>query len=245
METAGVLDEVGAEEERILVGHGGDHVREELGARRRRQVADGAAEERDQAPSAGGEQVEVVLEVADDGVDVEARVLGDDGAGCASKGRLADVEGNEPAQHAAVSQRGQEQARLLRRARSELDERVGAGGVGDGAGAGIEDLALAPGRVVLREAGDLVEELAAALVVEPLGGQLFRGGREPGARVALERRPQVVAAEVDVEVNGQSPFTSIPAAVTETTAASGTQRQPVPPSNGSDAMIVAPRRSSV
>ena len=54
------------------------------------------------------------------------------------------------------------------------------------AGVRHEDRPLGAGRVVLGEPGDLVEQLAAALVVEPLRRQRLRRGRQPGAHVGFE-----------------------------------------------------------
>ena len=72
----------------------------------------------------------------------------------------------------------------------ELDERVGPGELGDVAAWATRIAALGAGRVVLGEPGDLVEELAAAVVVEPLRRQRLRGGAE--ARHA-RRRPSARA----------------------------------------------------
>ena len=55
------------------------------------------------------------------------------------------------------------------------------------AGVLFEQRALGPGQVVLGEAGDLVEELAAPVVVEPHGGQPLLLGAEPDAHVVLQR----------------------------------------------------------
>ena len=57
---------------------------------------------------------------------------------------------------------------------------------GDLRGAALEDLALGAGRVVLLQPGDLLEELAAAGVVEPLGRQPLRG-RPSGPRARRAR----------------------------------------------------------
>ena len=68
---------------------------------------------------------------------------------------------------------------------------------------GVEDLPLAAGRVVLGQPGDLVEQLAAAVVVEPLRRQPLRLGGEAPAHVGAERVGQVVGSEVDVDGDGQ------------------------------------------
>ena len=55
-----------------------------------------------QPPPAAGQERQVALEVADDGVDLEARVLGGDrGAALARSVCLADVEGHEPPERPA------------------------------------------------------------------------------------------------------------------------------------------------
>ena len=51
-----------------------------------------------------------------------------------------------------------------------------------------EDRPLGPGRVVLGQLGDLLEQLRAALVVEVLRRELLRVGGEAGANVASHRR---------------------------------------------------------
>ena len=62
-----------------------------------------------------------------------------------------------------------------------------------------EDRPLAPSRVVLGEARDVVEELRAARVVEPLRRDVFRRRAQAALRVGTERVPEVVGGEVDVD----------------------------------------------
>ena len=81
-----------------------------------------------------GMLVEMVFEVADDRVHLDAVVLAGDRRRGAPERLLADVEGNEATERARAGERVEQQARLLRRARTELDEGVGAGALGDGAG---------------------------------------------------------------------------------------------------------------
>ena len=105
-------------------------------------------------------------------------ILVADGRGRLAQRRLAHVERNEARERARRPQRVEQQARLLRGARTELDERVGLGDLRDLVGSLGEDRALGARRVVLGEPGDLVEELRAAVVVEPLRRQLLRVRRE-------------------------------------------------------------------
>ena len=92
-----------------------------------------------------------------------------------------------------------EQAGLVRGARAELDQRRRAGEAGDVTGVGGQDRPLGPGRVVLVEAGDLVEEVAAPLVVEP-----DRGQRPSGVAV----RPSAVSASRASAQSAASRWTS-------------------------------------
>ncbi len=66
----------------------------------------------------------------------------------------------------------------------------------------VEDRALRTGRVVLGEAGDLVEEPAAALVVEIDRRELFRFRGEPGTNVVLQRAPKIRTGEVHLDGRG-------------------------------------------
>ena len=71
----------------------------------------------------------------------------------------------------------------------ELDEHVGSGGRTISAACVAQDRALGAGRVVLGQSGDLVEQLAAVLVVEPHRRQrLRRRGRAPTPRRRPSRR---------------------------------------------------------
>src|ERR1700733_3554646 len=90
-------------------------------------------------------------------------------------------------------------ARLRRRAGAELDQGGRIAGSGEDLGrAPAEDLPLGPGRVVLDQLGDLLEQLRAALVVEVLRRQLLRVGAEAGANV-LRHRLRGVGIEMDVD----------------------------------------------
>ena len=116
----------------------------------RGQVSDRAAEEGDHPPAALRQQRQVAFEVADHGVDGHPRVLGGHRGRRRPQRRLVDVEGNEAAQRPPAVEGVEEEPGLLRRARAELDQRVGAGARGDLAGPVDEDAPLGAGRVVLR-----------------------------------------------------------------------------------------------
>src|SRR5205807_1720808 len=159
------------------------------------EVPDRAAEECDEARTAGRDPVEVALEVADDGVYVDAWVLAFDRVGGVAQGRLAHVERDEAPKGSVRRERVQQQPRLLRRARAQLDERVGGRARRDVACVAGEDRALGTGRVVLRESRDLVEEAATLLVVEPLRGEDLRARGEACAGVGPQRGGEVVGTE--------------------------------------------------
>ena len=80
-EPADVLDQIGAEQERVARAHAVGEVGEELLALGRPEVADGRAEEGDHPPTLLGDRAQVPFEVADHRVDGRARVLGGDGIG--------------------------------------------------------------------------------------------------------------------------------------------------------------------
>ena len=112
---------------------------------------------------------------------------------------LGDVDRHVGLQAAGVAHRVQQVAGLGRRAGAELDQGAGLSGRGEDLGRALaEDLPLGPGRVVLRQLGDLLEQLRAALVVEVFRRQLLRVGAEAGADVARHRRRRV-GVEVDVD----------------------------------------------
>ena len=101
----------------------------------------------------------------------------------------------QPASRIALEQ----VAGLGGRAGAELNQGPRGAGRGDDLGGALgEDRALGPGRVVLGQLGDLLEELRAALVVEVLRRQLLRLGGEAGADVARHRRGSV-GVEMDLD----------------------------------------------
>ena len=113
-----------------------------------------------------------------------------------------------------------------------------------------QDRAFGAGRVVLGESGDLVEQLAAPVVVEPLRRERLRRGAEAGAHVGFQRARRGVGREVHVDgdVGGHAdPFRvasiSTPSAVSTTTEWSGTSVHPGSSSTGSET-ITGPRCTS-
>ena len=169
----------------------------------RREVADGAAEERDEPSPDLRDLTQVPLEVADDPVHVEARVAARDRVRGVAEEALAHVEGHEAGEPVRVGEGVEQGEGLLRRARTELHQRVGVRALDDGGRPLREDLPLAARRVVLGQPGDLVEQLAAAVVVEPLRRQPLLLGGEAPAHIGAERLGQVVGSEVDVDGDGQ------------------------------------------
>src|SRR5262249_45076786 len=254
LEPARVLDEVGTEQERVVRSEASGDGTEELGPAVRIEVPDRAPEERDEARAAGGQPVEVALEVADDRVHVDTWVLDLDGGGGVTQRRFAHVERDEPPEGFVRGERVEQQPRLLGRPRAELHERVGGGAHRDITGVPGEDGALGAGRVVLRQAGDLVEQAATLLVVEPLRREDLRRRGEPGTSVGTERGGQVVGPEVDVDAGrgrgrgddgppGQNGRTTSLSSSNSTTERSATASQVASSSYGSDATTTAPARS--
>jgi hypothetical protein len=145
----------------------------------------------------------VPLEVADDTVDVEAGVAAGDRVRGVAEEALAHVEGHESGEPVRVPEGVEQGEGLLRGAGAELDQRVCVRALDDGGRPLREDLPLAARRVVLREPGDLVEQVAAAVVVEPLRRQPLGVGGEAPPHIGAERCGEVVGSEVDVDGDGQ------------------------------------------
>ncbi len=108
-------------------------------------------------------------EVADNRLDHQIRVALVEHVGGVQQRRLADVERHEPFDLAVGDEGVEQAASLVAGAGSQLDHGGRAGHLGDHRRARCQDLAFGLGRVVLVEAGDLVEQLAASIVVEPSG----------------------------------------------------------------------------
>src|SRR4029079_7357977 len=115
---------------------------------------------------------------------LEPRVAVCDRVGGLSQGGLGDVDRGEAGQLAGRGERVEQQPGLLAGAAVELDQGVRAAGARDLGRVLLEDRALGEERVVLLEAGDLVEEPGPLLVIEPL--------RPEGAGVAAQAATHVL-----------------------------------------------------
>ena len=120
LEPCDVLHEIGAKEKRLARTEQSVESAQEAAALIAGQVADRRAEECEQPSPAFGEPPEVALEVADDTVYLDARVLGRDRGGRLAKRLLRDVEGHEAPKVAGLDHRVEEQPSLLGRAGSGL-----------------------------------------------------------------------------------------------------------------------------
>ena len=189
LEHGAVLDEIGPEQERVIATQERRDLAQQRPPRLRHEVADRATEQRHQSwrVTARWKLAEVPLEVADHPVDRQRVVVVDELLGGLANDGLGHVERDVAAQGARLLHRVEEDPRLDRRTRSELDELAGAGERDDLVGAFAQDLELGAGRVVLGELGDLLEQLRAAGIVEVLGRQFLERAREPGEDVAAER----------------------------------------------------------
>ena len=140
------------------------------------------------------------LEISDDPGDLEAGVLGSEYAARLGQRHLIDVESHVATKRAGARERAEQEPGLLRGPGAELDQRRRAGQPGEAGGFAGEDGPLRAGRVVLGEPGDLIEELTAALVVEPLGRQGLRLGRQAGEYVSAQRLLDSVGRQVALDV---------------------------------------------
>ena len=128
LEHRAVLDEVGADHEACpLAAHHVSDPREEARPLGGVEVADRAAQEREQAVAAVEDPLEVAAEVAHQAVHVEARVdLGELG-GAGVHDRLVDVEGHVALEAALTRHRRTGAAASWTRCRAQLDELLGPG----------------------------------------------------------------------------------------------------------------------
>jgi len=180
LDHARLLDEVSAEQQVAVVAERLRQRAQEAPPAAGREVADRAAEKGDEAGAGGCRQVpEVALEVADDAVHREPRILLDEELGDGMDRGRADVDGDVARERAGGGHRVEQHARLLRRARSQLDELDGARARDDVVGVHLEDQPLRARLVVLGQLADVVEELRAARIVEVLGRQLLQRAGEP------------------------------------------------------------------
>ena len=145
------------------------------------------------------------LEVADDGVHLELRILARDRVRALDEHLLAHVERDEATQGSLGDERVQEEPRLLGRSRAQLDERLRACLGRDLGRPLLEDLALRAREVVLGQPRDLVEEERAALVVEPDRGDLLRPGAQAAERRVVERCLALGVVEKNVDPNAHRP----------------------------------------
>ena len=114
------------------------------------EVADGAAQEGDQAPPAGGDPAQVPVEVADDRVHLQARVVVHQPVGRRPQELVAHVEGDVAPQRARRRAMASSRSRVLSQAPAPSSTRVSASAsAGDVAGVAPEQVALGPRRVVL------------------------------------------------------------------------------------------------
>src|SRR5207249_7075590 len=110
----------------------------------------------DQAAPAPGDQVQIALEVADNRLNRDPRVVRRDLARARLQGFFVHVERDEAGERAGGVERVQEEADVLRGSGAELDERACASATCDRGRPGAQDLVLATREVVLREVRDLV-----------------------------------------------------------------------------------------
>src|SRR5919108_2907971 len=152
------------------------------------------------APAIVAQPVEVLFEISNHAMDLEAfedlREPGSSGA----HGALGDVDRDIRAPMTAGDHRAEKGIGLLCRPRAELDEFLGLHEVDDLRADPVEDLLLGTRRVVLRQSSYLLEEAGAALVVEVLWRELFGVGRETGTHVFGKLREKLVTLQ-DVDAN--------------------------------------------
>ena len=196
-----VLHQIRAQQQPLPLVQDVPHRPEEHRALGGQEVPDRAAEEGDDPGLPAGQEFEVLREVADDPAYLEARVVRRDRLGGVGQCRLRDVQRDKGFQAAVAGQRVQQQPRLLARAGTQLDEGVRIRERRDIRGVRGEDFPLGAGRVVLGQLGDLLEQLAAFGVVEPLGRQPLPLRGEPGDDVRAQFAGYVVAGPVVVEID--------------------------------------------
>lgn len=109
--------------------------------------------------------------------DLDARIVGGQHIGCGREHLGADIHGNvgePPGVGGGGTERVEQQPGLGGGARTQLDHHFGMRGRHDVGRMLTQDRGLATRRIVLGKPGDLIEEPASALIVEPLGRQRRR-----------------------------------------------------------------------
>jgi hypothetical protein len=149
LEHVGILDEIGTEQEPVPRIHEGGDPRQKRAARPRPEVADRAAQERDQPALLARHPLEMGLVVADDAVHLQPLVLADELGGRAAGDLLRDIDRHVGLERSGVPHRVEQSAGLRRGAGAELDQRRCARGLDDLGCPRVEDLPLGSGRVVL------------------------------------------------------------------------------------------------
>jgi hypothetical protein len=196
-----VLDQVGAHQQEVILVQEFANLAQEAPAAAGGEVADRAAEKRDDARADRGRHaIEVSLEVADHAVHLKARILLGQLGGAVAHHLLGDVDGHVAAQRAGVVERVEQHPRLGRGPRAQLDQLTSARQPRELVGLVLENRALGARRVVLGQLADAVEQLGAARVVEVLRRQFLERPREAVEHVVRERafiRPCEVRVDAD------------------------------------------------
>ena len=184
----GVLDQVGAQQQGVARLQRVGQRRQEIGPRPRRQVADRGAEEHHQSPADPRDLAEVFLEIAADSVDLDARILV---AGWPNRPPAAPRRRRRTGRTgAAIHCRATRLSSSLVFSEVPLPSSTNVSAP-DAAAISAERSRrisrLGAGRVVLGQPGDLVEQVAAHRVVEPLGRQRFRRLGQAVVHIAAQR----------------------------------------------------------
>ena len=175
LEHARVLDEVGAHQQVVLRAEQARDLAQEAAPAARREVADRAAEERDDA-RALGRRARWSRWRSKSPITPCTRRPGYSLVSALAQSRTIDSVTSTrhvAAQRARAVQRVEQHARLGRGPGAQLDELDRAGDRRDLVGRALEDRALGARRVVLGQLADAVEQLGSARVVEVLGRQLL------------------------------------------------------------------------
>ncbi len=194
-QAVGALDQVRAEQQPVAGVQGVGERAEEGRALLDVEVADGSAQEGDHAPAAPGRCPRCSVKSPTRASTCRLGYLLGELPRRGPEGLLGHVDRDEAGELAGRREGVEQDAGLVAGAAAELDQRRGAGGRDDVVGVPRQDGALPLGGVVLREPGDLVEQLGADVVVEPLRRQAARLGAQSSSHVL----DQGVAGPVRVE----------------------------------------------